>query len=135
MDPQEKITLLENELAQQKKGLDQKPKKAVGPTQPATTPQEGELLFHTMFDVAAVGMTLTSLDHRPMEINPAMQRMLGYSADEFRSMTIPDFTHPDDVARERAIVDSLMNSDRQQVHYEKRYIRKDGGGGLGSTGP
>ncbi|BEQ15945.1 sensor histidine kinase [Desulfoferula mesophila] len=128
MDPQAKIIRLEKELARLRLRLDEPPRASAGFTPPAALPQEGELLFQTMFQVAAVGMTLTSLDHRPMEINPAMQRMLGYSAEELKTMTIPDFTHPDDIQREQAIVAALMNSeDHQQVHYEKRYIRKDGG--------
>jgi PAS domain S-box-containing protein len=79
-----------------------------------------------MFNAAAIGMALVDLDARLLETNPAFQRMLGYSSDELRSLTIPQITHPDDVDRDAALYTEVLSGERDHYELEKRLLHKDG---------
>ncbi|MBI4545889.1 MAG: diguanylate cyclase, partial [Gemmatimonadetes bacterium] len=62
----------------------------------------------------------------PVESNPVLQKMLGYSADELRAMVFTDFTHPEDVAADWRLFQEVVEGRRDHYQIEKRYIRKDG---------
>jgi PAS domain-containing protein len=49
--------------------------------------------FRMLFDRASVGIISLGSDGRPLEANPAVERMLGYSAGELTSMCVKAFTH------------------------------------------
>jgi PAS domain S-box-containing protein len=85
-----------------------------------------EVRFHTIFDQAAIGIALVDMTGCPVETNPALQAMLGYSADELRAMTFADFTHPEDVDTDLALFGELMAGARDVYQITKRYLRKDG---------
>src|SRR6185369_3770113 len=61
-----------------------------------------------------------------IEANPALCRLLGYSEEELRELTIFDVTHPEDRAdtAERRQQQIAGHQDMERV--EKRYIRADG---------
>ena len=66
--------------------------------------QKEEAQFRAIFESAAFGIVLADAEGRPQDCNPTLERMLGYTADEFRTMRISDFTHPDDAEEtERAL--------------------------------
>jgi PAS domain S-box-containing protein len=75
---------------------------------------------------AAIGIALVNLEKRPVESNPALQKMLGYSNKELCSMHLSDFTYPDDVESDVKLTQELFEGERNQYQIEKRYIRKDG---------
>jgi len=92
---------------------------------------EAELLkerarFRAMFDGAAIGIALVDEAGRPSTTNRALQKMLGYSAEELGNMTFSDCTHPADVEADRRLYQELMAGKRDVYQLEKRYIRKDG---------
>lgn len=58
-------------------------------------------------------------------INPAWERVLGYTKDEFLSRPFLSFIHPDDYGKVEAVVESLKAGNRV-FNYEDRYIHKDG---------
>ena len=66
------------------------------------------------------------MDGRPTAINPALERMLGYSAAELGEMVFADFTHPDDVAADLELFGELMAGKRESYRLEKRYIHANG---------
>jgi PAS domain S-box-containing protein len=88
--------------------------------------RESEELFRTTFETAGVGMTLVDMQGHPMNANPALQRILGYSEDELRSMPFTEFTHPDDREHDWGLFQELAAGKREKYEIEKRYIRKDG---------
>ena len=49
---------------------------------PAARDYDRELRFQAMFEGAAIGIGICGLDGRILEANPALSRMLGYSAEE-----------------------------------------------------
>ncbi|GEM_PF-2665062 len=85
-----------------------------------------ENLWRTIFNDAAVGIALVDKSGRPVESNPALQRLLGYTEEELRSMSFVEFTHPDDVDADTSLYRELMEDRRDYYQMEKRYVRKDG---------
>lgn len=88
--------------------------------------RKSEERFRAIFEGTAIGITLAGLEGRPIETNPSLQEMLGYSADEFRSMVFTEFTHPDDIEADLALHRELVAGKRNRFQMEKRYICKDG---------
>jgi PAS domain S-box-containing protein len=56
-----------------------------------------EELFREVFEHAPVGMCVTGLDGRYLQVNAAFCRMLGYSEQELLATTWMQLTHPDDL--------------------------------------
>ncbi|MCL4466751.1 MAG: PAS domain S-box protein [Chloroflexi bacterium] len=88
--------------------------------------RQSEARFRAVFEQAAIGIAVADLRGRFLDSNPALQRMLGYSAEDLLRMTAGTVTHPDDRAREDQLARSLALGliDRYQV--EKRYLTKNG---------
>lgn len=82
-------------------------------------------LFEIAFDNAPVGMALLDLDGRWFRVNPALCRMLGYTATELTAMRAPDITHPDDVVGDDVAVRQLKSGEAT-VTVEKRYRHRGG---------
>jgi diguanylate cyclase (GGDEF)-like protein/PAS domain S-box-containing protein len=89
----------------------------------ASTPSSE--LFEVAFDNAPVGMALLDLDGRWFRVNPALSRMLGYSAAELTGTACPDLTHPDDTLADDVAVRQLKSGE-QAVTLDKRYRHRDG---------
>jgi PAS domain S-box-containing protein len=85
-------------------------------------------LFRNIFDQSVIGIALSDLDGTVLEANDAFRKMLGYTADELRHMTVADLTHPDDWAIEaRSLAESQRpGSHDTRLQIVKRYRRKDG---------
>jgi PAS domain S-box-containing protein len=89
--------------------------------------QASQARFRTIFENSAIGIALVeSSEQVVVASNPALQEMLGYSAEELQGMKVSQFTHPDDLEARDALFDELMAGKRSQFRLERRYIRKDG---------
>jgi PAS domain S-box-containing protein len=89
--------------------------------------RQSEETFRTMFDMSSVAkIEVVPGDGRFLRVNAAMCRFIGYSEAELLDMTVWDITHPEERARDREPIESLINGDRSDFDVEKRYIRKDG---------
>ncbi len=88
--------------------------------------QASEARFRTVFEDSATGIALLDFEGRIIATNPALQRMLDYSARELLARTFDELTHPEDVAPGHALYEELMAGKRAHYHIEKRYIRRDG---------
>ena len=71
-------------------------------------------------------IALLDLDGLLIEVNPATERLLGYSRDEILGEPCEPFTHPDDHAVELPLLRALLQGERDEYELEKRYVRKDG---------
>jgi len=80
--------------------------------------------FQAVFDNAAVGILAIDSQRKCVLANRAVQRMLGYTLDEFRNMNIDTVTHPDDIDPGLTKYNSAQKGDSYTIL--KRYIRKDG---------
>ena len=88
--------------------------------------QESEARFRMIFEDAALGIDLIDLQGNIVETNPALQEMLGYSADELRNMNFSEVTHPEDIAESLALFQELVDGERDKYQLEKRYLHKNG---------
>ncbi len=87
---------------------------------------QGEAYFSAIFNNAGIGIALSDLHGYVIEVNPAFQRMLGYSQEELRKISFKQYTHPDDVAADARLASELVAGKRDVFQIEKRYIRRDG---------
>ncbi|MBD2250081.1 PAS domain-containing protein [Nostoc parmelioides] len=88
--------------------------------------RESEERFRAMFDQAAVGITLVTLDGQFLQNNPALCDITGYSAEELSQMKFTEITHPDDVEADWLYAKQVLAREINGYSLEKRYIRKDG---------
>jgi len=83
-------------------------------------------LFHSGFDDSPIGMALTGLDGRLVEVNAGFARMLGFDdPEQLAEQDFARYTHPDDVAANREGIRMMVEEGKPYVA-EKRYIRRDG---------
>ena len=82
-----------------------------------------ERKFRMIFEGAPIGISV-GRDGIMSETNPALQRMLGFTGDEFARMHFNQVTHPDD--RELSVQRELDAGKRDAFSIDKRYVAKDG---------
>ena len=85
-----------------------------------------ERQFRDLFEMAPIGMAITDLEGKFLQVNPAFCRTVGYSSDELFQRTFAQITYPDDLETNLAFYRQLINGEIPAYQYEKRYIRKDG---------
>jgi PAS domain S-box-containing protein len=88
--------------------------------------REAEQRFRQTFELAASGIAQVGLQGRFRHVNRSLCRILGYSAEELTGMTVKQVSHPDDRAITDAERSRMHAGDLENVHFEKRYLRKDG---------
>lgn len=88
--------------------------------------RESEERFRSVFATGAAGMIIISPTGKILQANPAFCRFIGYSEAELTELAIEDITHPDDRDRTSLHYGEIFAGKRRHLHYEKRYLRKDG---------
>ena len=86
-----------------------------------------DALFGPLFEQYPVGLAIFSMEGRFLHANPALTRMLGYSAEELMQRNHLEVIHADD--REAASLlraQAISGKSRPRLN-ERRYVRKDGG--------
>ncbi|MCC2977042.1 PAS domain S-box protein [Sphingomonas sp. PL-96] len=84
---------------------------------------EGRLA--AIFADAPVGLSEISLEGRFLRVNGELCRLLGRERDDLLALTILDVTHPDDLAKSLASVQSAIATGGAGM-VDKRYCRPDG---------
>ncbi len=87
---------------------------------------ESETKFRAVFEDAAIGMTIVSLDNELLSFNPAMHHMLGYTQEEMSKMSVSDFSHPDDMKTTRNLSAESISNGTDSYQVEQRYMKKNG---------
>lgn len=88
--------------------------------------RESERCFRGIFEQAAVGIAITSLDGRWLQVNQRLCDIVGYPEVELTALTFRDITHPDALAADLDAIPRLINGEIPQRQVEKQYICKDG---------
>jgi PAS domain S-box-containing protein len=88
--------------------------------------QAPEQRFRRIFEEAAIGIGLDSLNGTILESNPALQAMLGYRQDELAQMSFSEFTYSEDLATDTELFNEMIAGNRDSYQIEKRHLRKDG---------
>src|SRR4051812_8025466 len=88
--------------------------------------RRSEELLRTVFECAPSGMEISDLAGNIIRVNPMFARMVGYSEEDLRAMTISDITHGEDYPTYKTLIDELLAGKRGRFVIDKRYRRKDG---------
>lgn len=92
----------------------------------ATAVAQDEMLFRRVFNDAPIGMALVGLDEQLLEVNQALCDILGYSKETLLTKTVPEITHPDDIAIEAQYKAGTRSGQFDSFWLEKRYIHANG---------
>ncbi|MFA5843491.1 MAG: PAS domain S-box protein [Coriobacteriia bacterium] len=87
---------------------------------------EGEALFRSIYERAAVGIALVDLKGRISKCNPALTNMLGYAVDDLPGRAFTDLSHPEDGTLDLRQFEELIAGRSDHYTIEKRYTREDG---------
>src|SRR5262249_37891565 len=82
-------------------------------------------LFRTLFDEAAVGVTVENLEGQPLLANPAICLMMGLSEQEFCAKHCVDFSPPEDAEKDWQLFEQLRSGAIDHYQLEKHYFRRD----------
>lgn len=85
-----------------------------------------EARFRAIFDIASVGISLTTQEGRWISVNPAMCRILGYREEELIGRTFSEFTFEEDRAGDTVGFGRLAAGEIDALRRQKRYVRRDG---------
>lgn len=88
--------------------------------------RQSEARFRAAFDHSAVGSSITTVSGQILAVNPAYCELLGYTEDELLSLTFQAVSHPEDLPTDLAMVQQLIDGEKNSFQIEKRYVRKDG---------
>ena len=88
--------------------------------------RQSEERFRQTFELAASGIAHVDLEGRFLRVNRALSRILGYASEELVGRTVKDVSHPDDRGVTDAERQRMYAGEIESVHFEKRYLRKDG---------
>ncbi|MCC6507465.1 MAG: PAS domain S-box protein, partial [Pirellulaceae bacterium] len=88
--------------------------------------RERDACFRQIFEHAATGIAIGSLDGLFETCNPAYCELLGYSEAELRHTHLLSLVHPDDQARNREALRTLKAGEVFQFEIESRYLHKNG---------
>ncbi|MEY4883577.1 MAG: hypothetical protein RIS34_1431, partial [Pseudomonadota bacterium] len=92
----------------------------------ATALGQSEARFRSSFNSAGVGMAITGLDGRWLQVNQALCEIVGYQEEELLTKTFQDLTYPDDLAGDLANLQTLLDGSAQSFRMEKRYVHHAG---------
>ncbi len=87
---------------------------------------ESDVAFHSFMMRAPIGFCKLSLQGAFLQTNDALQRMLGYSAEELSQLRLQDISHPSDYELETAFLDKVRAGEKKTYNLIKRFLHKDG---------
>jgi PAS domain S-box-containing protein len=82
--------------------------------------------FRAAFEGAPIGMGLSTVNGRWLEVNEALCELLGRSQTQLLRQPLWDLVHPDDRENERDAVRRLLSDRPLFDQSEKRFVRQDG---------
>lgn len=88
--------------------------------------RDSEQRFRSYFQLPLVGIAISSLDQRWVEVNDRLCSILGYTREELLTVSWRALTHPDDVSENQALFERALSGEIDGYSLEKRFIRKDG---------
>src|SRR4051812_3040765 len=83
-------------------------------------------VFQSAFENASLGIVISSRTKRYNIVNRAFVQLIGYSKEELLTMSMEVLTHPDDLPRNKDLIEQLLKRQIQSYDFEKRFVRKDG---------
>ena len=87
---------------------------------------KSERRFRTLFQNTQLAITIADLDGKIMDTNEQFSKMMGYSSQELRKMSIYDLQTPRITAEESDLVKALIKHDVDNANIDRHWVRKDG---------
>lgn len=87
--------------------------------------EQSEAQFKGAFEHSAAGMAIVNLDGYWIEVNNRLCEILGYSKEEFKTMTFAEITYWEDLEEDLANKEKLVSGEASNFNMEKRYIHKN----------
>lgn len=88
--------------------------------------EESESRLRNYFQLGLLGMAITSVDKKWVEVNDVICNFLGYSKEEILQKTWAELTHPDDIEIDFANFDKVIKGEIEGYKINKRFIKKNG---------
>lgn len=87
--------------------------------------RQSERRFRNYFEQGLIGMAMTSVDKRWLEVNDRLCEIVGYSREELHQKSWAELTHPDDLEENLRLFDQLLAGEIEKFIFNKRYVKKD----------
>ena len=88
--------------------------------------RKSEEQFRLTFEMAPIGMAISSLKGKFTRVNRALCEALGYSKAELLELSFAEISHPDDWEIHHNLEQKLIDSAESSFQIEKRFIAKNG---------
>jgi diguanylate cyclase (GGDEF)-like protein/PAS domain S-box-containing protein len=88
--------------------------------------RKSEEQFRLIFEMAPIGMAITTLDGKLERVNQSLCDALGYTKEELVSLTFAQIAHPEDREISIALEKKLLQGQESTFQIEQRYLAKDG---------
>ncbi len=92
----------------------------------ADTVRSSEARLRAVFNQAAIAIALLDLDGFFVEVNPAVERLLGYDGVSLIGRRWNAFSPPEDLEGTASMISELKGHQRDNVTIEQRFVRNDG---------
>ncbi len=89
--------------------------------------RQSERRFRNYFEQGLIGMAVTSVDKRWLEVNDRLCEIVGYSREELHQKSWAELTHPDDLEENCRLFNQLLAGEIEKFIFNKRYVTKGGG--------
>lgn len=83
-------------------------------------------LFREAFEQSHVPQIIITLDLKKSKGNRAFYDFIGYTKEEWDSLSIKDISHPEDYLINAQLMNELLRGERDYYQLEKRYYNKSG---------
>lgn len=83
-------------------------------------------LYKEVFSRLVMGIIITDKEGKILDVNTAIESMLGYKSDDLLMLTIDSITLPEDIECDEKLKLDLIAGYTLYYNVEKRYIREDG---------
>ena len=87
--------------------------------------KKSEEQFRLMFELAPIGMFISSTDRVIKKVNQAFCNTIGYTEEELIKTNYGVITYPDDKMEDIALHNELLNNKVENITFEKRFITKN----------
>ena len=88
--------------------------------------KQNQLLFRAMIEQGSEGIVLTNSAGRRIYASTSIERLIGYTADEFLKMEPWILSHPEEVSEMKAKMEWLMKNPGKSISFVHRIRHKDG---------
>ena len=92
----------------------------------ADTVRQSEARLRAVFSQAAIAIALLDLDGFFTEVNPAVEKLLGYDGAGLIGRLWNTLSPPEDIEETQRLIEALKAQERENVTIEQRFVRQDG---------